>query len=252
MKNKLVKNTFTTIRFEEYEIESAKPILIDGNEVTIGKSKRKIIKAKGTLFSKHKIEIEPLALALLKIDLNDDDEDIAYKFTKNWGFLDFTQKFNEAKGIPYGQSQTFFEEGDEEKFIKNYFEPTRLWKDLSFYLHYLFYLNKYSLSQINNIFLKNDELPNRLISNDSINFELHNRVSPALGFKRNKLDSIYLETYSLYGAVLMFAIDNFYREIRQCDGPTCRQMFFVKRKGRKFCEPNGKCAKAYERLNKKK
>ena len=127
-----------------------------------------------------------------------------------------------------------------------------LWKNLSFYLHYLFYLNKYSLSQINSIFLKNDELPNKFLDENTINFELSKRVFPALDFKKNKLDSINLKTDSLYGAVLMFAIDNFYREIRQCMGPTCRQMFFVKRKGRKFCEPNGKCAKAYERLNRKK
>ena len=195
--------------------------------------------------------IELKVLSLLKLDLNRDDAEISLEFTEKWGFLDFAQNYDDARGFPYGQSQTIFQDGDEQKFIKNYREPIHLWKKLSFYLHYLFYLNKYSLSQINNIFLKNDELPNKIFDEFEINFELSQRVSPALGFKRNKLDSIKLETSSLFGAVLMFAIDNFYREIRQCMGPTCRQMFFVKRKGRKFCEPNGKCAKAYERLNRR-
>ena len=77
------------------------------------------------------------------------------------------------------------------------------------------------------------------------------RVSPSLGFKKGKLESISLQSDSLFGAVLIFAIDNFYRELRQCKGPNCRKLFFVKRKGRMFCEPNGRCAKAFERLNKK-
>ena len=250
-KNKLVQTTFTNIRFQNYEIKSDKGFFIDGKE--INKGKYKVIKTKDITFSEDKIKLESLALSLLKLDLNRDDADISLEFTKKWGFLDFVKEFNEAKGLPHGYGPNLFiEVDDQQRFIKNYSEPTTLWKNLSFYLHYLFYLNKYSLSQINSIFLKNDELPNKFLDEHTINFELSKRVFPALDFKKNKLDSINLRTDSLYGAVLMFAIDNFYREIRQCDGPTCRQMFFVKRKGRKFCEPNGKCAKAYERLNRKK
>jgi hypothetical protein len=252
MNNKLVQTTFTNIRFQNYEIESDKGFFIDGKE--INKGKYKVIKTKDITFTEDKIKLESLALSLLKLDLNRDDAEISLEFTKKWGFLDFVQKFTEAKGEPYGygQYQSIFEVDDPQRFIKNYSEPTSLWKNLSFYLHYLFYLKNYSLSQINNLFLNDDELPNKFLDEGEINFELSKRVFPTLGFKRNKLDSIKLETNSLYGAVLMFAIDNFYREIRQCMGPTCRQMFFVKRKGRKFCEPNGKCAKAFERLNRGK
>ena len=249
MNNKLVQTTFTNIRFQNYEIKSAEPFLVNGKKFNIGKSK--VIKTKDITFSEDKIKLESLALSLLKLDLNRDDADISLEFTKKWGFLDFVKEFNEAKGLPHGYGPNLFiEVDDRQRFIKNYSEPTALWKNLSFYLHYLFYSNKYSLSQINSIFLKNDELPNKFLDEHAINFELSKRVFPALDFKKNKLDSIRLKTDSLYGAVLMFAIDNFYREIRQCEYPTCRQIFFVKRKGRKFCEPNGKCAKAYERLNK--
>jgi len=252
MTNKIVKDTFTNFIFDK---ESYKPKRSKfkhpetGIPITV---EPKIMTTNAYSFSKHTIELEALALSLLKIDLNRAADDISKEFTKKWGFLDFKKSYLENKGLiyPYVDRQTIYTKDDERKFIQDYWESTHLWKDLSIYLHYLFYLKDYSTHQINRFFINNPDLPDIIIDERDINFQLSNRVYPSLGYKDNKLTDITLETDSLFGAVLMYGIDNFYREIRQCKGPNCRQLFFVKRKGRMFCEPNGRCAKAFERMNK--
>ena len=251
MANKIVKDTFTNFVFgkESYKPTPARAKGTIFGTIRIGGEQ---IKTTEYSFSEHKIELEALALSLLKIDLKRTQKDISEEFTKKWGFLDFKKSYLENKGLkyPYIDRQTIHTKDDERKFIQDYRECSSLWKVLSIYLHYLFYLKDYTTHQINHFFASNPDLPDIYIDERDINLQLSNRVYPSLGYKDNKLTDITLETDSLFGAVLMYGIDNFYREIRQCKGPNCRQLFFVKRKGRMFCEPNGRCAKAFERMNK--
>jgi hypothetical protein len=261
MANKLVKDKFTNYMFKNYELVSPQKRRVTDmrgdysktieafSDNLIGNKTNWII-TNDVKFFKKEIELESLCLALLKVDLKKNSDDIATEFTKKWGFLDFKMDYsNYGQDYPYGP--VFRDEIEEVDYIKSYYEKTTLWQLLSFYVHYLFYLRDYSTNQINNIFFENDELPNIFLDERGLNYEISKRVNPELGFTNFKLKNISFETNSLFGAVLMYAIDNYFREIRQCMGPNCRQIFFVKRKGRMFCEPNGRCAKAFERLNKK-
>ena len=254
MSSRLVKDSFTNIHFKSYKIDVA------NHHGFFEHIPRNAIITNEESWFKKDIELEPFVLSLLKTSIKKFNNDDALLLTQKWGFLDFKHELYKSRRTCFWDNPLHDEVKDTNLGkISKYREDVYLWTELILLLNYIFNFKDYTLENIWDNFRDDEDLSSMhyIRSHDDINWHLKQRVFPSLSLTDEtakqdfRVSEIDLDTYSLFGAALIFAIDNYFKEIRQCKGPNCKQIFFVKRKGRMFCEPNGRCAKAFERLNKR-
>lgn len=256
MKGSLVSNKFKTYKFKNYKDKVIKPRPIyTKNKLVDNYINKNVLKPETHIITtdtdwiEQEIELEPLALSLIKQELDEPPKDIALKLTRTWGFLNFKQDWMNHRKL-FGLNA--YDPQIKQPFIQDYSENISLWLDLIFFVSYVFQNKSLNLSALQSYVINNPDSEIAKVYKDprDINLILSDKIFPELIFTNNGISGIELKSNSLFGSIILFAINNYYRELRKCMGPTCGKFFFVQRKGRRFCEPNGRCAKAFERMNK--